>query len=198
MRKRNLRKNYKVLQASFATANARIYFLGTALAPRGTYFFATEGSRAKPRLTFRWAPGARDRTYNAIVNRFLWANVRGEVGDYDRSCHHCQHRKVPTLPVRIPLYPTPPPKVPFDTVGVDFWGPFPKTRGGNRYNIFAVDYLTKWSEARPVGEATTTQLIVFLENNILLRQGVPRVLISYRGTPLMSSQFSDYPKSRGI
>lgn len=30
-----------------------------------------------------------------------------------------------------------------------------------------VDYLTEWTKSRPIGEASTAQLIVFLENNIL-------------------------------
>ncbi|GKF68985.1 reverse transcriptase domain-containing protein, partial [Tanacetum coccineum] len=35
----------------------------------------------------------------------------------------------------------------FDTWGIDFMGPFPSSRG-NKYILVAVDYLSKWVEAK--------------------------------------------------
>ena len=35
-------------------------------------------------------------------------------------------------------------------VGLDHLGPFPMSKHGNRYLIVAVDYLTKWVEAKAV------------------------------------------------
>jgi len=32
--------------------------------------------------------------------------------------------------------------------GVDTVGPLPRTQSGNEYSVVAVDYLTKWPEAR--------------------------------------------------
>nr|GEY30629.1 reverse transcriptase domain-containing protein [Tanacetum cinerariifolium] len=40
----------------------------------------------------------------------------------------------------------------FDVWGIDFMGPFPSSRG-NKYILVAVDYLSKWVEAKTDGEA---------------------------------------------
>ena len=39
---------------------------------------------------------------------------------------------------------------PFEKVGIDIVRPLPKTRNGNSYIVVAMDYLTKWPEARAI------------------------------------------------
>jgi hypothetical protein len=66
-------------------------------------------------------------------------------------------------------------------MGVDFIGPFPLTKTGNRYIIVAVDYLTKWVMAQPVPHAGTREVVNFFIRMIVLQHGAPVYLISYRG-----------------
>lgn len=70
--------------------------------------------------------------------------------------------------------------------GIVFLGPFFGPRAENRYIIVAVHYLAK-TRACSVGDARTAQLMNFLESHIMFRRVSPCVLISDRGTTLMSS-----------
>ena len=50
---------------------------------------------------------------------------------------------------------------PFERIGIDVLGPFPRSRNGNTNIIAAVDYLTKWVEVRAVPDATARQIGFF-------------------------------------
>lgn len=91
-----------------------------------------------------------------------------------------------------------PPSVPFDTLGVGLLGPFLNSPRGNRYVLVNVDYLTKWVEVPPVREATADTLAVFVETNIVVRHGSPRLVISDRGIPFKSRHFASCLAALGI
>ena len=74
-----------------------------------------------------------------------------DVRSYVRSCDVCQRRgpperKEPLVPLAV--------KEPFYQIGIDVKGPLPRTSSGNRYIIVAMDYFTKWPEARAVENIT--------------------------------------------
>jgi hypothetical protein len=46
-------------------------------------------------------------------------------------------------------------------------GPFPKATGKVQFVLVAVDYFTKWVEAKILADITTNKVISFLWKNIL-------------------------------
>nr|GEZ23687.1 reverse transcriptase domain-containing protein [Tanacetum cinerariifolium] len=64
--------------------------------------------------------------------------------------------------------------------GIDFMGPFPSSRG-NKYILVAVDYLSKWEEAKVLPTNDARVVCKFLKN-LFARFGTPRAIISDRGT----------------
>ena len=52
-------------------------------------------------------------------------------------------------------------------MGVDFIGPLPETKQGNRYIIVAMDYLTRWPEARATPIATALEASKFIYEDII-------------------------------
>ncbi|KAM1355908.1 hypothetical protein ACFX2I_030071 [Malus domestica] len=69
----------------------------------------------------------------------------------------------------------------FDVWGIDFMGPFPSSYGF-MYILLAVDYVSKWVEAK--GTRTNDSQVVadFIRTNIFARFGMPRVIISDGGS----------------
>ncbi|GKU90839.1 hypothetical protein SLEP1_g4783 [Rubroshorea leprosula] len=58
---------------------------------------------------------------------------------------------------------------PFAQWGVDLLGPFVKGKGGCIFLVVAVDYFTKWIEAKPLSTTTERKIEEFLFNSILCR-----------------------------
>nr|GEV11184.1 reverse transcriptase domain-containing protein [Tanacetum cinerariifolium] len=76
----------------------------------------------------------------------------------------------------------------FDVWGIDFMGPFPSSRG-NKYILIAVDYLSKWVEAKALPTNDARVVVKFLKSFFALF-GTPRGIISDRGTHFCNEQFA--------
>ncbi|GKV18409.1 hypothetical protein SLEP1_g28797 [Rubroshorea leprosula] len=70
---------------------------------------------------------------------------------------------------------------PFAQWGVDLLGPFVKGKGGCTYLVVAVDYFTKWIEAKPLSMTTKKKIEEFLFDSILCRFGIPKRIIADNG-----------------
>nr|GEZ05615.1 reverse transcriptase domain-containing protein [Tanacetum cinerariifolium] len=75
----------------------------------------------------------------------------------------------------------------FDS-GIDFMGPFPSSKG-NKYILVAVDYLSKWVEAKALPMNDARVIVKFLKS-LFSWFGTPKAIISDRGTHFCNDQFS--------
>ncbi|XP_050150502.1 uncharacterized protein LOC126625454 [Malus sylvestris] len=69
----------------------------------------------------------------------------------------------------------------FDVWGIDFMGPFPSSYGF-MYILLAVDYVSKWVEAKATLTNDSKVVADFIRTNIFARFGMPRVIISDGGS----------------
>nr|GEU62290.1 transposon Ty3-I Gag-Pol polyprotein [Tanacetum cinerariifolium] len=76
----------------------------------------------------------------------------------------------------------------FDVWGIDFMGPFSSSRG-NKYILVAVDYLSKWVEAKALPTNDTRVVCKFLKN-LFARFETPKAIISDRGTHFCKNRVS--------
>ena len=120
-----------------------------------------------------------EATYCRIKDRFWWKNMKTDIKNYLKACDVCQRRGNSKIPG--PLYPI---KVgqPFDRIGIDIVGPLPKTDNDKRYIVTAIDYLTKWTEAKALYKATADEVATFIYEDIICRHGCPKIILSDRGS----------------
>ncbi|GJX77457.1 reverse transcriptase domain-containing protein [Tanacetum coccineum] len=84
----------------------------------------------------------------------------------------------------------------FDVWGLDFMGPFPNSRG-NTYILVAVDYVSKWVKAQALPTNDARVVFRFLRG-LFARFGVPKALISDRGTDFCNSQLEKALEKYGV
>lgn len=60
-------------------------------------------------------------------------------------------------------------------------GPSPPTKGNVKYLIVAVDYMTKWVEAKALAQITYEACRKFFHEAAVMRFGIPKILITYDG-----------------
>nr|GEX14088.1 reverse transcriptase domain-containing protein [Tanacetum cinerariifolium] len=84
----------------------------------------------------------------------------------------------------------------FNVWGIDFMGPFSSSRG-NKYVLVAVEYLSKWVEAKALPTNDSRVVCKFLKN-LFARFGTPRAIISDRGTHFCNDQFTKVMQKYGV
>nr|GFA97859.1 reverse transcriptase domain-containing protein [Tanacetum cinerariifolium] len=84
----------------------------------------------------------------------------------------------------------------FDVWGIDFIGPFPSSKE-NKYIRVAVDYLSKWVEAKapPTNDA---RVVVKNLKSLFSQFRTPKAIISDRGTHFCNDQFSRVMSKYGV
>nr|GEX78323.1 reverse transcriptase domain-containing protein [Tanacetum cinerariifolium] len=80
--------------------------------------------------------------------------------------------------------------------GIDFMGPFSSSRG-NIYIFVAVDYLSKWVEAKALPANDVRVVCKFLKS-LFARFGAPRAIISDRDTHFCNDQFAKVMLKYGV
>nr|GEZ15938.1 reverse transcriptase domain-containing protein [Tanacetum cinerariifolium] len=77
---------------------------------------------------------------------FYWPTIYPDAHDLVKSCDACQRQGKISQRDEMPQNSIQVCEI-FDVWGIDFMGPFPSSRG-NKYILVAVDYLSKWVEAK--------------------------------------------------
>ncbi|KAJ4800173.1 Pol-polyprotein [Rhynchospora pubera] len=128
---------------------------------------------------------------------FYWPSLKKDVETYVRRCEKCQfHARIPRQP------PHPMQSIssswPFDVWGLDLLGPFPQGQGNVKFLVVAVEYFTKWIEAKPLATITSQKIVDFARHQIVYRYGIPHTFISDNGTQFTGAPFQDFCKGLGI
>lgn len=125
------------------------------------------------------------RTFRKISSKFYFAGMKKYVADYVRRCEECQKYKVSnTKPAG--LLQTPVPAQRFETIAVDLFGPLPETKKGNKWVLICEDTASKWVEVFSLPTATADLCAKTLIEEIFLRFGTCRKIISDNGVQFIS------------
>nr|GEW69057.1 reverse transcriptase domain-containing protein [Tanacetum cinerariifolium] len=84
----------------------------------------------------------------------------------------------------------------FDVWGIDSMGPFLNSKG-NKYILVAVDYLSKWVEAKALPTNDARVVVKFLKS-LFSWFGTPKAIISNRGTHFYNDQFAKVMSKYGV
>ena len=77
-------------------------------------------------------------------------------------------------------------------------GPFSPGKGQVKFLIVAVDYFTKWIEAKPLATITAQQVQQFVWKDIICRYGVPHTIITNNGRQFIDKELAKFYIGLGI
>ncbi|GJR11160.1 reverse transcriptase domain-containing protein [Tanacetum coccineum] len=131
--------------------------------------------------------GANYTTKKVFDSGFYWPTIYRDAHDLVTRCDACQRQGKISQKDEMPQNVIQVCEI-FDVWGIDFIGSFPSSRG-NKYILVAVDYLSKWVEAKvlPINDA---RVVVKFLKSLFARFGTPRAIISDRGTYFCNDQFA--------
>ncbi|XP_070002077.1 uncharacterized protein [Nicotiana sylvestris] len=87
---------------------------------------------------------------------------------------------------------------PFVAWGMDVIRPIkPATSNGHRFILVAIDYFTKWVEAKTFKSVTKKAVVDFVRSNIIYRFGIPKVIITGNSANLNSHLMKELPSPYG-
>lgn len=143
-------------------------------------------------------PGS-NKMYQDLKQRFWWTKMKIEIACYVARCDTCQKVKAIHLRSAGELQPLPIPVWKWDDIGMDFIVGLPKTAKGFDSIWVIIDRLTKTAHFLPVKTtytASTYAKIYF--DRILSLHGVPKTIVSDRGTQFVSQFWRCLHESLGI
>ncbi|GJS79916.1 reverse transcriptase domain-containing protein, partial [Tanacetum coccineum] len=126
---------------------------------------------------------------------FFWPTIYKDAFEFVKSCDACQRQGKISQRDEMPQNAIQVCEI-FDLWGIDFMGPFPSSRG-NKYILVAVDYLSKWVEAKALPTNDARVVVKFLKS-LFSRFGAPRAIISDRGTHFCNDKFDKVMSKYGV
>ena len=122
-----------------------------------------------------------NRTARKVLDSgFYWPTIFKDTYLFCKACDRCQRVGNITAKDQMPQTPILTVEI-FDVWGIDFMGPFPSSFGCE-YILLAVDYVSKWVEAKATRKDDSKTVVEFIRTHIFVRFGTPRAIISDRGT----------------
>ncbi|CAL8134521.1 unnamed protein product [Prunus armeniaca] len=122
---------------------------------------------------------------------YFWPTMMKDCINYSKGCESCQrHGPVQQAP-SVPMNPVVKPW-PFRGWAMDLIGKiYPASSQQHCFIIVATDYFTKWVEAKAVKSTTSQEIIIFIEEQIIQRFGIPESITTDRGSSFISREMLD-------
>ncbi|MCO5607526.1 hypothetical protein L7F22_061723 [Adiantum nelumboides] len=117
--------------------------------------------------------------HKILQEGYVWPSIQQDVNHWCKSCLSCQKmgKRIlkPELQKTILAFDV------FEKWGLDAIGPLPMAGKRNAYVLIAVDYLSRWAEAKAIKIITSKEMGKFVYEHICCKFGVPLELLFDRG-----------------
>nr|GFA65727.1 reverse transcriptase domain-containing protein [Tanacetum cinerariifolium] len=139
--------------------------------------------------------GANYTAKKVFDSGFYWPTIYKDAFELVKRCDSCQRQDKISQKDEMPHNSIQVCQI-FDVWGIDFMGLFPSSKG-NKYILVAVDYFSKWVEAKALPTNGARVVVKFLKS-LFSRFGTPKAIISDRGTHFCNDQFARVMSKYGV
>nr|GEX30551.1 reverse transcriptase domain-containing protein [Tanacetum cinerariifolium] len=114
--------------------------------------------------------GPRSVVAKTLRSGYYWPTMHADARKLIGECNSCQihHPELMNRQQNLTLITSP---LPFYKWGIDIAGPLSEGPGKVKFLILAIDYFTKWIEAKPIAAIIGAQIKKFVWDNIVCRKG---------------------------
>ena len=138
------------------------------------------------------------KMYLDLKESFWWTGMKKDIAEYVAVCDVCQRVKAEHQKPAGLLQPLPIPEWKWDKLGVDFITGLPRPQSGYDSIWVLVDRLTKVSHFIPVNTTyMSAKLAMIYMTRIVCLHGVPRTIVSDRGTQFTSKFWNQLHETLG-
>src|SRR6266542_5638136 len=120
-----------------------------------------------------------EATSSKLKERYFWPKMKNDIKSYIQTCDQCQRcgkttdeNELHSIKIKEPFY----------QWEIDIVGPLTETSRRNKYIVVAIDYFTKYPEARALTNANAKSVANFIYEDIICRHGYSKKIISDRGS----------------
>lgn len=132
-----------------------------------------------------------------IRQQFIYKGMDRDIAERVRTCHICSLSK-PSQNSKIGLLASEVAERPFEKIFIDYVGPYPRSKQGNKFLLVAVDSFSKFCWLMPLRAATAKLTICALQTHLLQHFGIPQTIVSDNGSQFTSQDFHRFCKGNGI
>jgi hypothetical protein len=137
------------------------------------------------------------RTAEYVRRWYWWPHIAKDVREFCRTCESCQRSKTSTRPPAGKLHTLPIPTKPWDSIGMDFIGPFPESKGFN-YLWVIICRMMSMVHLIPVNTTTTASELSWIYLREIVRlHGLPSTIVSDRDSKFTSRWWRELHKILG-
>lgn len=129
------------------------------------------------------------KTINRIRKNYYWPGMFKDIRNYVRRCETCKASKSPNFDTTPPMGEKKKATRNFELISMDFMGEFPRSYNGNKYLLVTIDYVSKFVLMKATRSQDAKAVYTFMENEIILKFGCPRIVLSDNGSAFKSQTF---------
>lgn len=134
------------------------------------------------------------KLFAKIRSRFFWKNMAKDVANFVKNCKECQFNKA-SFQVKQKMEITRTPNKVYEELIIDTIGPLNVTENGNRYALTAICGLSKFLIMVPMPNKEASTVAKALIDNCLLTYGMPKRILSDRGTEYANAVMNELCKT---
>jgi transposase InsO family protein len=135
-----------------------------------------------------------NRIFGRLKQYISWPGMKKEIEDYRRQCEVCQKYKITQNKTKLPLQITDTPDMAWQKCSMDIVGPLTPTLQDNKYLLTFQDGLSKFTIAVPIKQQDARTLARAFVEEIILKFGIPQVLLTEQGSNFLNELFSNVCK----
>lgn len=137
------------------------------------------------------------KTNEKAKQRYYWFNMKEDIALFIKACDVCAADKGPPKKARAPLGSLTT-GAPWDTLAIDYMGPFPVTPRGNRYIMVMTDHFSKYVEVIAMPNQHAEECALTIVNEFVARWGSPLTIHTDQGMTFESKVFKKMCEILGV